>query len=72
VFALNALSCIGIFVVLYGWRHERRKSSLPAERFVSAIRVGMRFVTHTRALQGVLIRGIGFFLFASATWSLFP
>jgi MFS family permease len=32
----------------------------------------MRFVTHTRALQGVLIRGIGFFLFASATWSLFP
>src|SRR3989441_12146162 len=72
VFALNALSCIGILVVLYGWWRERRKSSLPAERFVSAIRVGMRFVTHTRALQGVLIRGIGFFLFASATWSLFP
>src|SRR5204863_422611 len=59
-------------VMLHGWRHERRKSSLPAERFVSAIRVGMRFITHTRALQGVLIRGIGFFLFASATWSLFP
>src|SRR5258705_1286046 len=72
VFALNALSCIAILVVLYGWRRERRTSSLPAERFVSAIRVGMRFVTHTRALQGVLIRGVGFFLFASATWSLFP
>src|SRR5258708_3490716 len=72
VFALNALSCIGILVVLNGWRRERRTSSLPAERFVSAIRVGMRFVTHTRALQGVLIRGTGFFLFASATWSLFP
>src|SRR6267142_501456 len=72
VFALNALSCIAILVVLYGWRRERRTSSLPAERFVSAIRVGMRFVTHTRALQGVLIRGIGFFLFASATRSLFP
>src|SRR5229473_2288516 len=70
--ALNALSCIRILVVLHGWRRERRTSSLPAERFVSAIRVGMRFVTHTRALQGVLIRGIGFFLFASATWSLFP
>src|SRR5260221_12410635 len=72
VFALNALSCIGILVVLYGWRRERRTSSLPAERFVSAIRVGVRYVTHTRALQGVLIRGIGFFLFASATWSLLP
>ena len=39
---------------------------------MSAIRVGLRFVTHTRALQGVLIRGAGFFVFASATWSLFP
>jgi len=29
VFALNALSCIGILVVLCGWRRERRKSSLP-------------------------------------------
>jgi MFS family permease len=72
VFALNALSCIGILAVLLGWRRERRKSPLPAERFVSAIRVGLRFVTHTRALQGVLIRGTAFFLFAAATWSLFP
>ena len=72
VFALNALSCIGIFVALWGWRREHRRSSLPAERFLTAIRVGMRFVTHTRALQRVLIRGIAFFLFASATWSLFP
>jgi MFS family permease len=72
VFALNALSCFGILAVLHGWRREARKSSLPAERFVSAIRVGMRFVMHTRALQRVLIRGIGFFAFASATWSLFP
>ena len=72
VFALNALSCIGILIVLHGWRREARKSSLPAERFASAIRVGMRFVMHTRALQGVLVRGIAFFAFASATWSLFP
>src|SRR5216683_3016179 len=72
VFALNALSCIGILVVLNGWRRERRTSSLPAERFLSAIRVGMRFVMHTRGLQVVLIRGSAFFVFAAATWSLFP
>ena len=72
VFVLNALSYIGILAVLVRWRRERRKSSLPAERFVSAIRVGLRFVTHTRALQIVLIRGSAFFVFASATWSLFP
>lgn len=72
VFALNALSYLGILAVLLRWRREHHKSTLPAERFFSAIRVGMRFVMHTRALQVVLIRGSAFFLFASATWSLFP
>ena len=72
VFVLNALSYIGIIVVLVGWRREHRKSTLPAERFFSALRVGMRFVLHADALQVVLIRGAAFFIFASATWALFP
>jgi predicted MFS family arabinose efflux permease/quinol monooxygenase YgiN len=72
VFALDALSCVGILAVLLRWRREPRKSSLPAERFLGAIRVGLRFITHTRALQAVLVRGAAFFVFASATWSLFP
>ena len=72
VFILNALSYIGIIAVLIGWRREHRKSTLPAERFMSALRVGMRFIWHADALQAVLIRGIGFFVFASATWALFP
>ncbi len=72
VFMLNALSYVGILAALLRWRREHAKSTLPAERFFSAIRVGMRFVTHTRALQIVLIRGSAFFIFASATWSLFP
>ena len=72
VFLLNALSYIGIIAVLARWRHEHRRSTLPAERFLSAIRIGARFVTHTRSLQAVLVRGAAFFVFASATWSLFP
>ncbi|HVO90943.1 MAG TPA: MFS transporter [Casimicrobiaceae bacterium] len=72
VFVLNALSYVGILVVLARWKREHHKSTLPAERFVSAIRVGMRFVLHTRPLQMVLLRGLAFFAFASATWSLFP
>ena len=63
---------MGILAVLLRWRREHRKSTLPAERFLTAIRVGVRFVLHTRPLQIVLIRGIAFFVFASATWSLFP
>jgi MFS family permease len=72
VFMLNALSYIAILAVLLRWRREHRVSTLPTERFFSAIRVGMRFVMHTRALQVVLIRGSAFFVFAAATWSLFP
>src|SRR6267142_7181666 len=72
VFALNALSYIGVVYVLLRWRRDHRKSSLPAERFLGAMRVGMRFVLHTPALQGVLIRGAAFFGFAASTWSLFP
>jgi MFS family permease len=72
VFMLNAVSYVGILVALLRWQRKHEKSSLPAERFFSAIRVGIRFVTHTRALQMVLIRGGAFFIFASATWSLFP
>jgi len=72
VFVLNALSYIGIIAVLMAWKHQHRKSTLPAERFLSAIRVGLRFVMHTQSLQAVLVRGMAFFLFASATCSLFP
>ena len=72
VFILDALSYIGIIAVLIGWRREHRKSTLPAERFMSALRVGMRFIWHADALQAVLIRGSAFFVFASATWALFP
>jgi len=72
VFLLNALSYFGILAVLLHWRRDHHKSALPAERFLSAIRVGLRFITHTRSLQVVLIRGIAFFVFASATWSLLP
>lgn len=72
VFILNALSYVGIIAVLVRWRRAHHKSTLPAERFLSAIRVGMRFVLNTYPLQVVLIRSAAFFIFASATWSLFP
>jgi len=72
VFALDAVSSIGVLMVLLRWRSAPRQSALPAERFFSAIRVGLRFIAHTQALQAVLVRGAGFFVFASATWALFP
>jgi MFS family permease len=49
VFLLNALSYIGIIAVSCAWQHEHRRSTLPAERFLSAIRIGAR-VCHAHAL----------------------
>ncbi|HYR37484.1 MAG TPA: MFS transporter [Burkholderiales bacterium] len=72
VFALDAISSIGVLIVLARWRSAPRRSTLPTERLFTAIRIGLRFIAHTHALQAVLIRGAAFFIFASATWALFP
>ena len=42
VFLLNAVSFLGVLWVLFGWRRIPRKSTLPAERLLGAMRAGLR------------------------------
>jgi MFS family permease len=72
VFALNVVSFMGVMAVLFIWKRAAAAATLPAERFFSALRAGFRFARHHGPLQGAVIRGIGFFLFASAPWALLP
>lgn len=72
VFLLNALSFLGIMVVIYRWQRPNRLSSLPAERLVSATRAGLRYVSHDPNLQAILIRTAAFISCASALWALLP
>lgn len=72
VFMINAVTFSVVVVVLWRWRRTAEESSLPAERFVTAIRTGVRFALNAPALQATLIRSIGFFVFASALWALLP
>jgi len=72
VFLLNAVSYAGVILVLYTWKRAADASELPAERFFSAMRTGYRFARHAPELQASLVRGLGFFLFASASWALLP
>jgi hypothetical protein len=72
VFLANACSFLVVIAVLARWRRDYRPSPLPAETFGAAIRGGMRFARHAPALHAALVRGIGFFLFASALWALMP
>ena len=72
VFLLNAASFLGVIVVLFYWERPSRKSLLPAERILGAIRTGMRYVRHTPVLRAVLLRAGAFALFGKALLALLP
>ena len=71
-FLLNAASFVAVISVLYRWRRLPRQSMLPAERVVSAIGTGLRYVRHAPPVRAVLIRTGTFVLGASALWALLP
>jgi predicted MFS family arabinose efflux permease len=68
--------CVTSFIVLAAllwWRPPRRPAeTLPAERFLSAMSVGIRYARNNRDLDATLIRAVAFFPFASAYWALMP
>ncbi len=71
VFLLNALSFVGVIVVLYRWKRTPVfKSALPSERVSGSIRAGLRYLRHAPALQTALFRAFLFTVFVSAAWSL--
>ncbi|MCP3018404.1 MFS transporter [Cupriavidus basilensis] len=72
VFLLNALSVLGVTLVLYRWKAEPARRNLPSEHFFSAVRAGLRYVEAAPLLRVVLVRAVAFFLFGSAGWALLP
>ena len=70
VFFLNAISFIAIMVVLYRWQPAPRKSKLPSEDIVGAMRTGTRYLRNSPEMQTVLIRSGIFIVCASALWAL--
>jgi MFS family permease len=72
-FWVNAVSNFGSIGALLWWRTAKtQKSHLPAERFASALRAGIRHARYNSRLRATLIRAVGFFLFASCYWALLP
>ena len=71
-FLVNAVSYLGVLLVVFLWRRPRRESSLPAERLVGAMRTGLRYARHARGLQAVFIRSASFIVCASALMALLP
>ncbi|WP_214367566.1 MFS transporter [Pseudonocardia sp. H11422] len=71
-FALNALSFIGVLLVLTLWRRPLEPRPLGHERLLGAVRAGARYVRSEPLFATVLARAAVFMLFASALWALLP
>jgi MFS family permease/quinol monooxygenase YgiN len=71
-FLLNAVSFLGVIVVLQGWDRRARPSPLPAETLLGALAAGARYARHAPGLRAVLARAGAFTLCASALWALLP
>jgi MFS family permease len=70
---INALSTFAVIAALIWWRPPQPiAQSLPAERFVNAIRSGLRYARSNPDLRATLIRSAGFFPLASVYWALLP
>lgn len=71
-FMLNAVSFMGVIIVLYLW--PRRPDARPSnpETVGSAILAGFRYVRFAPEMHSVLIRSGTFIFSASALWSILP
>ena len=50
----------------------KAEETLPAERLISAMTAGVRYVRYSREMDATLIRTIAFFPFSSAYLALLP
>jgi MFS family permease len=72
-FWINAVSNITVIAALAWWQPAAPGAGrLPAERFGSAILVGLRHATANLDLRASMMRALGFFISASAYWALLP
>jgi MFS family permease len=72
VFVLNALLSIGAAFTISRWKREKKASTLPGERFLGAIRVGVQYVRESARMHVVLLRVSIFFLQSTALLALLP
>jgi MFS family permease len=72
VFLVNAVSFLGVIIVLWRQTAIPRKHPKSESRIWAALREGLRYVKESHALRSVLIRQGTFVVMASGLWSLLP
>jgi MFS family permease len=71
-FLINAISYVGLIVVLAVWRRPKPVPFLPPENMLMAMGAGVRYARLAPDIRTVLIRGAIFGLLGSSIWSLMP
>ncbi len=72
VFILNAFVAASALTVILRWRSAKRPTTLPAERFFGAIRIGLQHVRESPRMRAVTWRVFLFSLQMSALVALLP
>lgn len=72
VFALNALSFIGVVVAVAAWRRPPPDRPTEREVLTSAIGAGLRYMWSGPIIRRILLRCVLFAFPASALWALLP
>jgi MFS family permease len=71
-FMLNAISFVGVMIVLYLWKRDAESAPQSTETIGGAIWAGFRYVRFARPMHAVLLRSGSFVLAASALWAILP
>ncbi|TPN54942.1 MULTISPECIES: MFS transporter [unclassified Mesorhizobium] len=71
-FAANAVSYIGLIVVMARWKPDVPASTLPRESLGAAMGAGLRYVAMSPNIGKVLVRGAAFGFSAGAVLALLP
>ena len=71
-FVLNAVSFLGVIVVIARWKRPVRKSPLPAETLGGATVAAVRYVRYSPGIRILLFRSACVIFFSSAFWALLP
>ncbi len=71
-FLLDAISFLGVILVIFTWKRPARKSKLPVETLGGASSAAIRYVRYSPEIRTLLVRSGAVIFFASSFWALLP
>lgn len=71
-YGADLASYVLVTSALLWWRRAPHAAEELPEQFAGALRAGLRYARGSRELHRVILRAVGYFVFASALWALLP